>query len=273
MKRGQVSVFIIIAIIIVAAGGSIAYILNNRDNDFSKNFFSSQGTKTGFDSLKASIINCMDKISYESLDTISLQGGYYEKPEKNLDLGFLFIPYYYYEGKYLMPEKTKVENEISKYINDNFPLCIKNIDSDFNIEIGNMNTKTAIKKGEVGFILNAPVTITKDNNVVKLELKDAPLNKKSYIYESMELARYITDSHKQDPKLLCISCVAQLAEERNLYVNAFDLNDSSVLYIISENITSAETHYFEFVNKYPKRELEIAVIPGLPAGAYQDNEI
>ena len=35
----------------------------------------------------------------------------------------------------------------------------------------------------------------------------------------IEIGRFITDSHKEDPKMVCISCVLSMARERSLVVS------------------------------------------------------
>ncbi|MDP2924862.1 MAG: hypothetical protein Q8N99_00660 [Nanoarchaeota archaeon] len=249
MKRGktklaQISVFIILGIVLVCAVG-IAYYISLK-GDSSKEFFT--GTKNT--DIKNSILECTDSATKDALEKVSLQGGYYAKPENAFNIGITFIPYYYYEGKYLMPEKTKVENELSSYVNDKIGNCIDNNKQGYDVSYNKANTKTTINKGEVMFLIDMPITIKDEKETIKIELKQAPVLQKSKLYEIMEVARYITDSHKQYPDMLCITCVADLAEERNLYVNSFDMEDNKVLFIISENETTRDFFSFEFMNKY-----------------------
>ena len=51
--------------------------------------------------------------------------------------------------------------------------------------------------------------------------------------------------------MICASCVSDMAEERNLYVDmlSFDTSDTTLV-VISENMTSTEPYVFEFLNKY-----------------------
>jgi hypothetical protein len=58
-----------------------------------------------------------------------------------------------------------------------------------------------------------------------------------------------------------------MAEERNLYVSAFDLLNNSVLYVISENYTSDEPYSYEFLNRYPAPEVSKIAVPSVPSAA------
>ena len=77
-----------------------------------------------------------------------------------------------------------------------------------------------------------PISIKKEESVFALEMKDAPVVFNSSLADIIDVAGYIVESHKNDSKMLCVTCVAQMAEERNLYVSAFDLLNNSVLYVI-----------------------------------------
>ena len=59
----------------------------------------------------------------------------------------------------------------------------------------------------------------------------------------------MTESHEVNSAMYCISCVSDMAKEKDVYVN-FNHNGLNTLVTISENVTSSEPYYFRFVNKY-----------------------
>ena len=123
-KKSQVTLFIIIVIIVVATAGVVFYFTNNNTNN---SFSSDPAVQEKFDNLKNSILSCSDLATIESLNTIGIQGGYYDAPEKSFNLEWAFIPYYYSEGVAIVPTSTKVEGELGKFVNDNIKLCINDI--------------------------------------------------------------------------------------------------------------------------------------------------
>ena len=44
--------------------------------------------------------------------------------------------------------------------------------------------------------------------------------------------------------------IAEMAEEKDLYVDMLDFGEDSVLILISENYTSEDKYIFEFLNRY-----------------------
>jgi len=267
ITKAQVSVFVIIAVVVAAlvAGGVIMTKNTSTNND--KRFFAQANLKPEFAGMKSSILACRDNSVKDALDTIGIQGGFSTKPEKYFDIDWAVIPYYYYEGSYLMPTNQRIESEIGKQVDKNFVSCIDGIKSEgFTIKrSGTSNTKVTINQGNILFNIDMPLSIAKEATTISLEMEDAPLQKTSALYEILEIARYITDSHKEDANMICITCVADMAEERDVYVNTFDLLDNSVLVVISENRTSDEPYSFEFMNKYKVVPVEQLVTPSLPA--------
>lgn len=264
MKRGQVAIFVILAIVLIAAGTFTFLIKNNS----SANNLISQNNKPELNNVKNSISECRGIGAAKALEDIGIQGGYYDKPERYFDLGWTFIPYYY-DSEILMPEKAFIEIELGKDMDKQFTDCINNLKSDgFEIEHGISKTKSTITKGNVLFKVDMSLRIRSDNDSdsTTIEMNKLPLNVNSSLYDILEVAKYISDSHKKDSNLICVTCVDEMAEERNLYVNVFDVSDNSVLYVISENHTSSQIYSFEFMNKYAVTTSGSSVVPTVPSG-------
>ncbi len=264
-NNAQVTVFIIIAIILVVGGGTGYYLVKSSGDKTSKEFFLREDIKPTMDNIKNSIIICSENSAEGSLEKIGIQGGFSKKPEKAYDLGWAFIPYYYERGSFLMPEKVTVERELGREYENQFLTCFKGINATgFVVKPGSSKTKASISKGNVLFNMDMPVTISKDENSMKIQMKDAPISQASKLYEILEIGRYITDSHKNDSEMICITCVADMAEERDLYVYSFDAMDNSVLMLVMDNSTSAQPYYFEWLNKYNPIVSTAPGIPGAP---------
>ncbi len=253
ISKAQVSVFVIIAIVLVVGigAGYLAFRNTSSDNEF----FQGAEIKPSIDSLKSSIMQCMETSARDSLNLIGVQGGYFDKPEKRIDLSTRFVPFYYYEGILVYPTKEKIESELSKSVNNKFSLCIEKIKvNDFVISHGKARTTTSINQDNVEFSVDMPISIRKEENTMTLQMRDSPISLNSALYNIIEVADYISESHKTDARMMCVSCIGKMAIERKLYVDFLDISTSSTLVIISENYTSSEPYSFEFLNKYKTLE-------------------
>ena len=255
-KRSQITIIIIISIITVIAILSTAYVISENKKIASSNeYFSQAEIKPTIESIKSSIIGCAKETSEKALDKIGVQGGYYKKQNEYFDLKSYFIPYYYYLGDYFQTNKIITEKELNYYVNENLENCLKEINyPDYKLLYKIPRTEVIINEKEIIFQINQQYQIEREKNTILFELSDYPQKISSELNSIINLADYITESHKQDPAMYCISCVVDLAEKNNLYVDIINFRENEMLIIISENHTSSTPYSFEFLNKYTGNE-------------------
>mgnify|MGYP001562129759 CR=1 FL=1 len=253
-KASQTTIFIILAILIAGAITGGVYFINENKKAVSREFFSSSDVQPVLKNIQTKILDCSEETSKKSLEKIGVQGGYYNKPKYYFDMKSNFIPYYYYEGQILMPSKSTIENELSSYVNKNLEKCLETNYQNFEITFKKPKTKTTIREKEVNFLINLPIKIEKDNYDVTFELKEHPVAISSELDAILGVANFITETHREDPAMYCVSCVGQLAEEDDLYVDILKFRNNEMLVIISENHTASEPYSFEFLNKYTGKE-------------------
>ncbi|VVB78165.1 Uncharacterised protein [uncultured archaeon] len=251
--RGQITIFIILAIVVVAGVGVYLYALNSSRNDCGLDPLCKIGVKPEINIIKNSIYECEKETGMSAIKTIGIQGGFYKKPQYFHDIDWAFIPYYYYDGGYFMPQKNIVEGELSSYMNENLKLCIDNLQfNSYTFEYPDPKSMSFVTPGKVSFTVDLPINLKKGDKSTLIQLKDSPVVFNSSLYESLEVADYITKTHQENNSMLCINCVVSMAKERNLYVDMMQYPNlkSTTLVMISENHTSTEPYIFEFLNKY-----------------------
>jgi len=256
-RNAQTTIFIIIAIILITVIIGIIYLNQTKNQKDLEKIFSRLKINKQASAVESSIIECSNEISKQALETIGVQGGYYNKPSKSFDLGWTFIPYYYYEGEYLMPKTEIIEKELSDFIEANLETCIKTIETEsFEIKHKDSITETEITKNQVTFKINPVFTLTKDDRSSEFKMGEHPVIIESKLSDFLEVAYYITESHKQDPENICLTCLSDFALEKELEIEALDFADeTNVLFVISTNKTS-DPNMFEFLNKYLKLNFE-----------------
>ncbi|MBS3079382.1 hypothetical protein J4218_04630 [Candidatus Pacearchaeota archaeon] len=242
---GQTTIFIIIAILIVVIIAFIVIFSKLPDGGNINPF------KNEISLIKDSIIKCSMDNARQGVKRIGLQGGYFNKPNYSEELGWAFIPYYYYEGNIYLPNKTFIEQEIGSYVDFQMGYCLQEIFSEnYQLEYAKSKTTSVISPGKIKIIVDLPVSIKKAESVTLFELNSEEIVFNSSLYEIYEVADYITKSHIENDTLFCASCVVEMAKERNLYVDLIDYKDSTTLVMLSENWSYKEPYLFEFLNKY-----------------------
>jgi len=255
-KKAQTTVFIIIAVVVLAIIAGILYFKNiPGQTNLDEEFFSSNELKPQVDRLQTAILDCTEQTSEEALTNIGLQGGYFNPPSESLKIGEIKIPYYYNQGSINRPSKSEIETELNNYIESNLESCFENINkNDLEIEYKNLAIESEINNDNIIFNYNTQIKITKDNKHIVFELEDHPKNIPSALSDILDIAYFITDTHEVDPEMYCISCVGDMAEEKDVYVSIVELAQDQMLVVISENRTSTQPYSFEFLNKYTGEE-------------------
>ncbi len=126
MKKGQISIFIIIGLLIIIILGIIVWSSNKQKvNEVQSN------NNIELLQYKAEVITnyveqCINEISVKGIYLVGLQGGYLD-PEPNPKYGtndninyqmsgFVKIPYWYHNEEDISPNIDKVEEDLGKYI-------------------------------------------------------------------------------------------------------------------------------------------------------------
>jgi len=258
--RGQTTIFIIIAIVILG-GVAISLLAFKNPSSSSGDFSANPDVQAQFNNIRGSIQNCIQYVSEDAVDIVGMQGGYYVPPEKDsFDLVWISIPYYYDMGRFLMPSDAEISKQLGLYVNDNIPDCLGEINfSGFTLDYSNKPVTSAVlNKRDVVFKIDMPVTIAREGKTYRLNLKDNEVVVDSKLSEMMDIAKYITDSHRQDPDRICITCVEKMASERKMRVDIMNFNEDKATSLIVISSSSNETannkppFIFEFLNRYEK---------------------
>lgn len=143
MKKGQVTIFIIIGLVIIGTVGGVLIVKSIID----KRGLESQEREVTLlpqkvRPIKASIDSCIEQISKDAIKIIGLQGGYITLPEDEYQTSAfnsfsnhltifsdLRVPYWYYQNiagteKQEIPQLELMETQIAGYINEQIPRCI-----------------------------------------------------------------------------------------------------------------------------------------------------
>jgi len=251
-KRGQVTILIILAIVIIIGVILFLYLKSSSTKENQgREYFEQQGLQPSVNNIQNFIVECLDITAKEAIIQIGFQGGYHNKPEKFFDMQWAFIPYYYYQGTINQPNKEKIQNELSDYINDNLEVCINKINfQNFKLSFQAPSTTTIIKPDEATFTTSLPTTIESNGNTITFNLNQHPVSINSSLDEIIKVATYITESHLTDPNQMCINCITELAKENDLYVDFIAFEEDTTLVMILENRTMDQPYIFEFLNKY-----------------------
>ena len=232
-KRGQITIFIIVAILLIAVAvlffvfrSSLGFGQSSLDPETEKVFLFVQ--------------DCTQRTFKDSLYNIGQRGGYYT-PQTLINSNG--VPYYIYKGKVYYPTLENVSKEIESYVDANIDYCLGEFKEfpQYNISKGKENSKVNIKEKEIDLEMNYPITIHRVEE--KTDIETFKVNAYSRLKEMHDFAGKIIGNYSTDG--LCLSCIQEISEKQNFKVEISNDNEGITIGIIDQT-PKAENYEFKF---------------------------
>src|SRR3989344_7141095 len=226
MKKAQLTIFIIIAILIVAV---VVLFFTLRGNlNLSGKPVSPETAK-----IKNFVQECLDDSLEEVVFRVGENGGYYFLSSASATTPILEIPYYIKNNKNLMPSKEKIQDEISKGVARELVFCIEDFtlfENEYEITKGKINFPEVIIEPERVLVdVNYPLTIQKGDSKSKIEdfSSEVPV-RFGIVYDA--IAEFAAEDIKT--KNYCVSCLLDILGKNDLHSINFDHDSNTKLFII-----------------------------------------
>ena len=193
-KKGQITIFIIIAILIVA--GAVTYLILRGSLTTTK-------IPVSLEPVYNTFLECIKQDTQTGISVLESQAGYIELPDFepgssympfSSQLNFLGnpVPYWYYVSgnniqKEQVPTKTKMQEQLGNYIEDKISDCsFKSYSGQgFEISLAEPSASVSIKDNSVEVSLNANLNIVKgDESVIARNHKTSVNSKIGSLYDS-----------------------------------------------------------------------------------------
>jgi hypothetical protein len=240
MKRGQVSVFVIVGIVII---GLVLFFFLFRSELEVDNV--SGEVRPLYDFVQ----ECVDSTAQDGLEFIGESGGYFDSPELSNIVG---VAYHYHGRESYLPEKGDIANELEKYMNTMLFFCTRNFVDfpDYEVEQSKVRSEVEILGEKVVVKVIYPLSIKKGDDGYSLRNFESEVGVRlGVIYEVME---ELMEEQLDERENICISCIGRLAEEKELLIDMHAKgNDEVTFFVIDQkSIVNEEPYIFRFVNSY-----------------------
>ncbi|MFH1333250.1 MAG: hypothetical protein ABIH53_03375 [archaeon] len=218
-KRGQATALVIVGILIVSLVVGVSYFYSETISSL----IGIGGAKSEeMDNLEASVevivTDCLRETAVDGLFFMGIQGGYYELDAPYKMISDVKVPFYFNLGHTEFPEKSKVEQDLSKYVQVNLPACVNFSlleDSGYSFSKGEVSVSSKIGANDISLNLKYPIVIGKDEFTRKVnEFTQAVDFKFDQIYD---LVRQVVEEQKENPNTMPLVFISDLA-----YKNGFE---------------------------------------------------
>lgn len=250
MKRAQITIFIIIAILVIAI--VVLFFVFREKIVIEKE----KPVAPEIAPIQNFVEECIYEAGQGALYFIGQHGGYYLPSRFSTPLG---IPYYIKDNQNLIPAKENIELEIVKYVDESLSLCTGNFTEfkDFKIAQGKIKTQAIILDNEVILNVNYPLTIIKDEEKSRIEKFDEikiPV-RLGKIYNA---GSFIVNEHFKNKGEVCMSCILDLQDKEGISIMMqsenqtiiYDLFDSSSVLENEDEVFEPYPYNFRFAVEY-----------------------
>jgi len=210
-KKGQVTLFIIIAVIVVAIAVLVVAFWPRISTAFmsqqqTENFLASQ-----VEPLRSSIYDCIEPISRDAFLKIGLQGGYYNTELYRLYFAgndFTIVMFKDAQKNRInkLPSLSEIEQQYSSFLekegNQKIDTCLNDFSSfrkKMNIETGKRTITADIQNDKIVINIDWPITISKKTARGKAsqEINQEPIELDMPLGNLWQVANYIVDCETQ----------------------------------------------------------------------------
>jgi len=253
-KRGQITAFIIIGLIILISAFLFLY-LRKQTQEKSETL-----TPADINPIKLYVDSSINMVVERGIYFICLQGGYYDVPNP-VDYSFIKIPYYFYLGNQSFPEKETIENEFSKYVEQELPAYINNFEVfkqiGYEFETGNIRVDSSLGK-TLNIKINYPITIKKDESTATIQ--DFYYSKDFNFDGIYNILSDFASEHQKNPDFVPIGHLSVLAYKNNFTYNLAYSSNNTVVYsfIFNDSLEKNQNLVFNFASRYNWSELNQA---------------
>lgn len=259
MRKGQVTLFVIIGLILVVLIALSFAFKESILNQASK-FEITKGLAMSTEARKvqSDVQGCVKEVAELGIIVMGLQGGYtsldtrvqYTNTQTVLD----YVPYYgtaysYFKGKKLVPTKEVMEKQLASFVTTHAFLCEKKYE-DLEIDYGETNTLVTVQEEKIQLNLNIDVKVKK--GTVTSGFKNLKIELPIRLGTIRTVANEIVDKQiKVSEEELCVSCIARIAAENGLTV---DINKvgGDIFYSVNDERSKIEGYEYTFMmaNKF-----------------------
>lgn len=254
MSRGQVAVWLIVGLVLLLSLSFLYYQGAMTHQEVSQ--FVKVGQQWDVSSINTMVQSCLDKLATESVFYFGMVGDS-RSSKRDFFTGNYFayddrfkVPYYFMDGKSLMPTKAQVQLIIGAYVDENMARCVDDFKAvkGFVIEPNPPKTAVRINDKTVDFSLSYPLKVVRGDQQTVLD--DWSFRLESRLDQVLSIARVIVDQEVKDDTIVYwdfMTDVTRLGYNMTSYAE----KDNTIIYRVVDprSLIYFEPFVFQFANR------------------------
>jgi hypothetical protein len=238
-KRAQLTLFVIVAIIIVV-GIAGYFIISNQTNLLERS------APAHIQPIQTNIENCLEESVEESLFLIGLQGGKTNVSSNYLETTNSKVLFAFKQTQKTFLTKQQLEQEISSYVKNKIGSCLSEIKTNYptyEITTSEIKPTTKIEDKKVLISLSVPIIVSREDSSYKLD-KDYKIEQKLRLGNLHILTTEIIEQLAEDSSSIDLTYLTE--QEYNIFIT--DYSEGRFLYSFTDlnNTLVGEPYIWRF---------------------------
>ena len=273
-KRGQITVFIIIGIILLLTAFLLSYYKKEKIEE-------TELIQPELIPIQEFVQSCTDGLAREALEIIGLNGGYIYFPVsvENNPRSYLALspikelknPYWWYDGKSSIPPLEYLNKQISDYVRANIEKCIGNFSSFSNtynvINLGGFDVITEIGEEDVLVRTIYPIEVQDKFNKTLAKLQKYIIKVPIRLKKVYELANKIMERENKDYFIEKRAIDLMTLDDKNIPTTGIEIKCGKKQWLV-KNVENKLKRLLEinlpFIKIKSSKFSEDSIIPYLP---------
>lgn len=239
-KKGQVTLFVIIGIIILLVAGVFIYARDNEPGtDIVDNILDGRNDA----SLEGYVKHCMSNIAEDAVMQIAIQGGYKTLTPPYFSTPQIKAPYYLKKGVIKeVPSIKEVEANLAAYMFLDLNSCVGEFEGVKNHELINMTPPIVtanIEEDDVVFVVDYNAYFSDGENII--EIPAISYSYSARIPSYLNASEYIVDAYLYEQKVN-YDMLLSVSEENDFSIVTFESGLRDMAFVLIDN---KEDFYFK----------------------------
>lgn len=254
MKRGQVTVFVIVGIVLAIA---IILMFTFRERIIQGvNEVGITGTlamSSEAKQVQSDMTGCIKSLAETGVALMALQGGYTDLgniPHTDTRSRISYLPYtgtayMYYQGKNTVPTKETMEKQLAYFITENSMACQKQYPG-LEVSYGNMSTSIKINEDNIQIKTNSIVKVKKEQKESSFNSLNTEVAVR--LGKVRDVLNQIAEEQiKTSKSEICTSCITRIAAQNNMEIN-IDRIGEDIFYLVTDQKSKLGGNNFIFIS-------------------------
>ena len=255
-KRGQVTAFIVIGLVLLIMVGLFIYLKTS----YTTSQLSSERTiDDDIKPIKINIESCLQTVLEEGIPFLAMRGGYYSMPVDSVTtiregspLAF-DIPYYYTNDEFKAPNDATIKQALVMYVQENALHCFEEDETDmYTLTKGSGTFTTTVDLTETEIQMQVEIPVTVETPEKEATLRFFTVGHPTPYYKMIKTARVIAEKQSTNSPYLCMDCITE--EILHAYEMKTEEYRGEETLIISNLVEKEGTNFFAFAGKYTSEQ-------------------